>query len=84
MQADIDDKTIRVIDPQKNYLWKWIPSNGKSGGILSGINVNSMDVGSFTEGKFILQLNLWDKIKKDKGIFLMFTGHHMRGIKRNF
>lgn len=43
------------------YLWKWVPSRGKSGGILVGINTEFLDVGSFIEGTYMLQLNLWDK-----------------------
>ena len=73
-QADIDDKTIRLIDPAGNYLWKWIPSKGKSGGILSGINTDIYDVGSFHEGKYILQLNIFDRERKLKWNFLNVYG----------
>jgi hypothetical protein len=84
MQADIEDKTIRKIDPHKNYLWKWIPSEGRSGGLLSGININSLDVGSFSEGKFILQLNMWDKYQKKKCNFLNVYGAPHDGDKEEF
>jgi hypothetical protein len=47
MQENIEDKKIREIDPNNTYLWKWIPSKGKSGGILSGVNLEHFDVGSF-------------------------------------
>ena len=46
MAESIDDNTLRKIDPNGLYLWKWIPSRGKSGGILSGINTDLMDVGA--------------------------------------
>lgn len=49
MQADIDDNILRLIDPYVSYLWKWIPSRGRSGGILSGLNTDLCDVGSFKE-----------------------------------
>ena len=74
MQAEIADSIIRQIDISHSYLWKWIPSQGKSGGILSGINLEYYDVGSFKEGKHILQLNLWDKIHKVKWNFLNVYG----------
>ena len=66
MQQVIEDSLLRQIDPMQTYLWKWIPSIGKSVGILSGINLEFFDVGSFCEGQFILQLNLWDKVLKKK------------------
>lgn len=58
MQQDIDDSIVRSIDPFQTYLWKWLPSNGKSGGILVGVNIEFFDVGGFLEGEFMLQLNL--------------------------
>lgn len=66
MKANINDQIIRQINPNQCYLWKWAPSRGKSGGILSGINLDAFDVGPFLEGKYILQLNLWDKVQKKK------------------
>jgi hypothetical protein len=47
-------KKIRKIDPNQSYLWKWLPSNGKSGGLLMGVSTNNYDVGSFVEGEFML------------------------------
>jgi hypothetical protein len=47
MQENIDDSILRQIDPGQDYLWKWIPSRGRSGGILSGINLQYFDVESF-------------------------------------
>ena len=45
MQPMIEDKSLRLLDPDQKYLWKWISSNGRSGGILSGINLEFYDVG---------------------------------------
>jgi hypothetical protein len=61
MQPNIDDNIIRSIDIKQSYLWKWIPSSGKSSGILVGINLQFLEVGAFSEGEYILQMNLWDK-----------------------
>ena len=47
MQPMIEDKSLRLLDPDQKYLWKWISSNGRSGGILSGINLEFYDVGGF-------------------------------------
>ena len=51
MQEAIDDTIIRSFDPNQSYLWKWVPSRGKSGGILSGIKLDLFGVGTFKEGK---------------------------------
>jgi len=74
MQANIADNLLRKIDPSHDYLWKWIPSKGRFGGILSGVRLGFYDVGSFKEGNFVLQLNLWDKKYKIKWNFLNVYG----------
>ena len=47
MPSDLHDNVLKEIDPVQSNLWKWIPSRGKSGGILVGINIEFLDVGSF-------------------------------------
>jgi hypothetical protein len=66
MQVELDDQILRKFDINQTYLWKWIPSKGRSGGIVVGINVRFMDVGSFYEGEYMLQMNLWDKEKRER------------------
>ena len=74
MQPKIYDNILRQIDPSQAYLWKWVASKGKLGGILSGVRMEVLDVGSFKEGGFILQLNLWDKKNRTKWNFLNVYG----------
>ena len=84
MVENIDDITLKGFDPNSNYLWKWIPSRGKSGGLLSGINTKFLDVGGFCEGKYILQLDVWDKHLKQKWNFLNVYGAAQLEHKNEF
>jgi hypothetical protein len=61
MMQDFPDSCFRQIDPNKGFLWDWSPSQGRSGGLLSGVNLNRFDVGAMSQGKYVLQHNLWDK-----------------------
>jgi len=61
MVVDCDNSLFRKFDSLQQYLWEWIPSRGKSRGILVGIKTSRFDVGSFKKGDYILQMNLWDK-----------------------
>ena len=61
-----------------------MPSRGKSGGLLSGINIDLLDVGSFCEGKFILQMDLWDKQLNQKWNFLNIYGAAQEVDKNEF
>jgi len=69
MIQDCEDKLLRKFDPNKDYIWMWNPSRGKLGGILVGVKLELYDVGSFRQGDYMLQLNLWDKKIKLNGIY---------------
>jgi hypothetical protein len=74
MVEDCEDSLLRKFDPNQDYLWLWNPSKGKSGGILVGIKIEFYDVGSFKQGDFLLQVNLWDKQLKQKWNLIMVYG----------
>jgi exonuclease III len=62
MMQDLSNANLRSIDPNKIYLWDWNLAKDRYGGILMGIKIDRFHVGSRTQGKFILQHNLWDKM----------------------
>jgi len=74
MVVDCDNSLFRKFDSLQQYLWEWIPSRGKSGGILVGIRLSRFDVGSFKKGDYILQMNLWDKESRIKWNLLVVYG----------
>jgi hypothetical protein len=55
-------------------LWDWVPSIGRAGGLIFGINLDRFDVGSRSQGDFILQHNLWDKMLEVKWNLLNVYG----------
>jgi hypothetical protein len=58
---DFDEKNLRRFDPNRSYLWDWIPAKEKSGGLLSGFSVDRFDVGGRVQEGYILLHKLWDK-----------------------
>jgi hypothetical protein len=66
MVQDCEQKLLKKFDCFDDYLWLYNSSNGKSGGILVGVRIELYDVGSFQQGKYMLQVNLWDKQLKQK------------------
>jgi hypothetical protein len=83
MIADYSDSLLRIFDGNKDYLWMWNPAKGKSGGILVGILLERFDVGSFTQGEFMLKMNLWDKELKLKWNVIVVYGAAQED-KKNF
>jgi hypothetical protein len=53
---DFSNACLRGIDPNKLYLYDWIPAKGRSKGVLTRISVDRFD-----EGDLILHHSMWDK-----------------------
>lgn len=51
---------------------------------MSGINIELLDVGSFCEGKYMLQMHLWDKKLKKKWNFINVYGAAQEENKNDF
>ena len=63
MKKSYNPAFFRQIDPNQKFHWEWVPSRGKSGGILCGLNKEKFDILMTKCGNYILQLNLFDKNK---------------------
>jgi hypothetical protein len=74
MIKDCDEKILKKFDPNQDYLWLYNSAHGKSGGILVGVRKEWFEVGSFQQGDFMLQVNLWDKVAKIKWNLLIVYG----------
>ena len=84
MVVDCDNSLFRKFDSLQQYLWEWIPSRGKSRGILVGIKTSRFDVGSFKKGDYILQMNLWDKEIRMKWNLMIVYGAAQEEHKIDF
>jgi len=63
IKLDTCSSIFRELDPQKDFLWHWIPSKGKSGGMLSGIKLERFSLENFESGEFVIVANVLDKKK---------------------
>jgi hypothetical protein len=64
IKKDYDRSFFRKLDPGDNYFWKWVPSVGRSGGVLRGVKNDSLEVNAFKAGRYMLHFVLWDKLEK--------------------
>jgi hypothetical protein len=77
---DFDEKCLRRFDPNKNFLWAWIPASGKSGGVMFGFSVDRFDVGSRVRGKYIMKYYLWDRKMEVKWNVMNVYGCNTPGV----
>jgi hypothetical protein len=71
---DLSDSVIRSLDPSRRFLWDWIPSMGRTGGLVSAFETDRFDVGQRDKGEFILKHIVWDKLLEAKWCLLNIYG----------
>jgi len=84
MIGECEDSLLRKFDMNQDYLWLWNAFKGKSGGILVGVLIERFDVGSFKQGDFMIQVNLWDKVNKVKWNLIVVYGAARDDLKVKF
>jgi hypothetical protein len=65
---------FRKIEPENAFFWKWIPSVGKSGGILCGAKNETLGVQAVKLGDFMVLMSLWGNVKKCKSSIIVVYG----------
>jgi hypothetical protein len=60
IKKDYSTSFFRRFDPYSLFEWRWLPSVGRSGGILGGFRSSRFDVCDTTMGKFHIKVNLLD------------------------
>lgn len=84
MLPECSESLLRKFDINQDYLWMYNPSKGRAGGILVGVHIERFDVGSFKQGEFMIQMNLWDKDLKTKWNLLVVYGAAQEENKTKF
>ena len=77
-------KYLRKIDPFERFNWNWVPSVGKSGGILCGIKKETLDIVSWTIGKYLIQANVFDVKNKCTWAIIVVYGAPRENNKEEF
>jgi hypothetical protein len=66
MRKKYTDKFFRKIDPHQSYIWHWLPSNGRSGGILCGVKTDEYEVIKVEEHEFAVTTVVMEKNQNRK------------------
>src|SRR6266540_4833673 len=65
----------------QDFTWHYLPPRGRSGGILLGVKMSSMDVLAFSVGEFHIKVHLPNKAKKFTWSLVVVYGQPRRSIK---
>ena len=73
MKKQYTDKFFRQTDPNRDFEWNWIPSNGKSGGVLCGLRKERLELKRFVVGDFSILAHVWDrKLKQNLSLAIIY------------
>jgi hypothetical protein len=77
MKNRYSDKFFRLIDPHQSFTWHWLPSIGKSGGILCGIRKENFDIIKVEEKEFLVEVEVFDKsLRKNLSLVMVYGPAH--------
>ncbi|PUZ59464.1 hypothetical protein GQ55_4G043800 [Panicum hallii var. hallii] len=68
----------------KNFLWYWTEPHGRSGGILLGVNIDVLDIGSIEEGDYYVKFRLKNKSDNFQWVLVAVYGAAQPEYKENF
>lgn len=75
---------FRGIDPLNQFAWKWVPSYGKSGGILGGFRIERFDILDHSMGRYHIKVKVWDTKLKLKYYVIIVYGSAQEEMKDEF
>lgn len=84
MRKTYSDKFFKKIDCNNEFSWFWSPSNGKSGGMLSGIRKDRFIVQNFENGDFMIIANVFDKQLQKNWALANVYGPTQEELKNDF
>ena len=57
-KKDFSQQVLNGLCGGRNFIWHWTEPYGRSGGILLGVNMDVLEVGSIEDGYFFVKFRL--------------------------
>jgi exonuclease III len=81
---DFSQAALDNLSGGKNFVWHWTAPHGRSGGILLGVNLDSMDIGSIDDGDFFVKFRVRDRKSDFKWVLVAVYGAAQPEFKESF
>jgi exonuclease III len=83
-KKEYTQSTLNSFCAGRNFIWHWTQPHGRSGGILLGVNLDAIDIGSIEEGDFFIKFKLRDRKEDFKWILVAVYGAAQPEYKESF
>jgi hypothetical protein len=83
-RSDFTPRFLKKLCSGKDYLWHCKPPNGRSGGMLLGVNLQIFDIGAIDEGDHFIKFHLCNKSNDFKWALVVVYGPAQPEQKENF
>jgi hypothetical protein len=81
---DFSQEVLDNFSGGRNFIWHWTKPHGRSGGILLGVNLEGLDIGSIEEGDFFVKFRLRTKKDDFKWVLVAVYGAAQPEFKESF
>ena len=78
------DATLKNLCVGKDYLWHCMAPNGRSGGMLLGVDLSTFDIGAISEGDYYVKFTLRNKCDGFKWVLYAVYGPAQQEHKESF
>ena len=68
----------------KKFLWHWTEPHGRLGGILVGVNLDELEIGSIEDGDYFVKFRLRCKKDSFQWVLVAVYGAAQPNFKENF
>jgi hypothetical protein len=83
-KKDFSQDSLNNFSGGRNFVWHWITPHRRSGGILLGVNLDVLDVGSIDDRDFFVKFSLRDRKDDFKWVLLAVYGAAQPEFKESF
>jgi hypothetical protein len=81
---DFSQESLNNFSGGRNFAWHWTAPHGTSGGILLGVNLDVLDVGSIDDEDFFVKFSLRDSKSDFKWVLVAVYGAAQPEFKESF
>jgi hypothetical protein len=84
IKGDFSNQDMRDLEGGLKFSWFWIAAKGRSGGILVGVKIDTLEVEDLISGEFCIQVTIHNRSSKFRWNVITVYGHANHDLSSEF